>query len=128
MPSALDSILSSLPAVAQAAASGGDVSSVFTALGRSQVGRVEVRSQFSAPVVVNDPLAPSDGPPQEPNWLMRLLKPEVRVYGQDGSLVIAVAPAGEPTENYLPWLIGGTVVLVVGAWVAGAFVLRRVLK
>lgn len=127
MPSALDSILKSLPAVAQAAA-GSDVSSVFTALGRSQVGRVEVRSQFSAPVVVNDPLAPAEGPPQEPNWLMRLLKPEVRVYGQDGQLVIAVAPAGEPTENYLPWLIGGTVVLVVGAWVAGAFVLRRVLK
>lgn len=128
MPSALDSILNSLPAVAQAAASGGDVSSVFTALGRSQVGRVEVRSQFSAPVVVNDPLAPDTGPPQQPNWLMRLLKPEVRVYGQDGSLVIAVAPAGEPTENYLPWLIGGTVVLVVGAWVAGAFLIRRVLK
>ena len=125
MASAIESVFSALPG---ALASGGDVAGVFTALGRSQIGRVEVRSQFSPPVVVDDPLAPSSGPPQPPPWYLRLLKPEIRVYAPDGSLTMAVAPAGPPTENYVPYLVGGTLIFVLGAWVAGSLLLRRVLK
>lgn len=127
MAGLFESVLNALPAAAEAAA-GGDVASVFTALGRSQVGRVEVRSQFTPPVVVNDPLAPQSGPPQPPPWYMRLVKPEVRIYAPDGTLTMAVAPAGEPTENYLPYAIAGGAALAVGAWVIGALLLRRISK
>ena len=124
MASALDMLVSALPAAATAVA-GGDVASALSALGREQVGRVELRSQFTPPVVVNDPLAPSSGPPA---WWMRLLKPEARVYDPQGNLVVAVAPAGEPTENYfIPSLVVGGL-LVLGAWVAGSYVLRRIGK
>lgn len=114
-----------LPGVADAATSGGGAAAVLSALGREAVGRVELRSQVSPPVVVNDPLAPSNEPP---NFLLRFLKPEARVYDQQGKLIVAVAPAGEPTENYLPYFLVGGGLLVIGAWVAGAFVVRRIFK
>lgn len=113
-----------LPDVARAAA-GGDALAALNALGRSSIGRVEVRSQVSPAVVVDDPLAPSTAPP---NPLLRLLKPEVRVYDPDGKLLVAVAPYGEPTENYLPYLLVGAGLLALGAWVAGAMILRRIGK
>lgn len=127
MAGLLDSVIGALPGAASAVASG-DAAGVLTALGRSQIGRVEVRSQFSPTQVIEDPLAPQSGPPQEPNWVMRLLKPDIRVYDPRGNLVVAIAPAGEPTENYLPWLIGGTVVVVLGAWVAGSLVVNKIAR
>lgn len=124
MPSALDILMRGLPEAANAVASG-DAVAALTALGRGSIGRVEIRSQFTPPTVVNDPLAPGQAG-QEPSLLMRLLKPEARVYDPEGNLLVAVAPAGEPTENYLPYLVVGATVIVVGSWVLGSWLISRV--
>lgn len=126
MSSALDILMRGIPEAASAVASG-DAVAALTALGRGSIGRVEIRSQFTPPTVVNDPLAPGAQDAQ-PSLLMRLLKPEARVYDPEGNLLVAVAPAGEPTENYLPYLVVGATVLVVGSWVVGSWLISRIGK
>ena len=127
----LDDVLGSpalrrgLPAAVNAAAGGAAWGEVAAALGREAVGRVEVRSQVAPPVVV-DPFA--ETPPDAPvNPILALVKPEVRVYNPEGKLVLAVAPYGAPTENYLPYLVGAAAVGLVGAWIVGSYLMRRFL-
>lgn len=97
----------------------GDWSSASGALGRQFVGRIEIRSQISPPISF-DPFA--EAPPAAPaNPIMPFVRPQFIVYDPQGQVVMTAAPYGAPTANYLPWLIGGVVIFVVGAFtVAGA--------
>lgn len=123
MASPLDLLLGGLPGAVTAAASG-DPLAALQAFAQAGIGRVEVSSNVSPTVVVDDPLAPSSAPP---NPIMQLIRPEVRVYDPSGRLIVAVAPYGEPTDNYLPYLLVGGALLALGAWVGGAWLMRRFL-
>lgn len=113
-----------LSAAVNAAAGGQGWGSVASALGREAVGRIEVRSQVSPPVVVDPFGGPPDAPP---NPILAFVRPEVRVYDPTGRLVFAVAPYGEPADNYLPYLVGAATAAVVGAWILGSYLVRRLL-
>lgn len=101
----------------------GDWSAVASGLVAANVGAVTFRSQVS-PAVTVDPFAPAP-PEAAPNPILLLVKPEVVVHDRDGKVIAAVAPYGAPTENYVPRLVIGGVLLVVGlvtviAWLGAA--------
>ena len=114
---------SSARAAAQAfgAAKEGEWAEAVQALGRGTVRSVTIRTQFSPPITF-DPFAevPPDAPP---NPILALLKPEVEIETAGGAIVMA--PYGPPTENYLPRLIVGVVVGIVGAIGLIATIARR---
>ena len=94
--------------------------SLAQAVGVAAIQSVTLRTQVSPPVTV-DPFA--EGPPASPapNPFLSFVKPMIEVQTAAGRMVIA--PYGEPTENYFPWLVAGAVVFFFGAvgligWVA----------
>lgn len=110
------------------AAAAGNWATVASSLAAQAVGRVEIVSQVSPPIVV-DPFAPAPPAPPGPNPLMSFVRPVVRVYDPEGGLLYEVAPYGRPSGNYFPWLVLAAVVAGFGftglvAWL-GAFIGRR---
>jgi hypothetical protein len=81
-------------AKAAGAAASGDWSAVGTAVGQQVVGSVEIRSQFSPPVVV-DPFAPTP-PDAKPNPILLLVRPEFIVRDPQGVETMRIAP---PTSH-----------------------------
>ena len=108
-------------AEAAVAVSSGDFSSAGAVLGRAGVQGVTFRTQISPPITVS-PFAetPTAGPP---NPLLSFLKPQVEVDTPGGRIV--VAPYGEPTANYFPWLAIGVVVFGMGVVALIGWIARR---
>ena len=103
------------------AAASGDWGAAAQALGQQAVKKVTVRTQFSPPIEV-DPFAST--PPGTPvNPILALVKPSVTIEGPGGSTTIS--PWGEPSANYLPWLVGGVVVVALGVVAVIAAIARR---
>lgn len=120
MPTSLDQLvrLTSGAATAATRANAGDWSGGASALGRGLVGRVEIRSQVAPPISF-DPFAPTP-PEAPPSPILSITKPQFIIFDPEGQVVMTAAPYGEPTANYLPWLVGGVVVFVVGAFTIAA--------
>ena len=113
----------SVQAAARAAGSAvdGDWAGAVQALGRGTVTSVTIRTQFSPPFTF-DPFAetPPDAPP---NPILALVKPEITIDTAGGALVMA--PYGEPTANYLPRLVAGVAIGVLGFVALVATIARR---
>ena len=87
------------------------------------VKRVTIRTQFS-PAFTLEPGYGGEGPDGEPLppsgfSFGALLRPSITVEGPLGD--VHYAPYGEPTENYLPYMLGGAaVVFAAGSLFCGA--------
>lgn len=88
------------------------------------ISRVEFDSQFS-PVITYTPGPSGEGAPSSGGLFaglnpLRLLKPRARIYLAVGGPPIVVAPGGEPTGNFLPFLLAALSAGVAGvAWWKG---------
>lgn len=101
------------------------------ALARQAVRRIEVSSQISPTIAIDDPFGPRDpgGPRTDEgggglvDFAMKLVKPKLVVTTAAGPKTIA--PWGEPTGSYLPLLLGGALLLGVGLVGTVGFIARR---
>jgi len=102
-----------------------DLTKFTGALASTAIKKVTIRSQFSGEQEVQ-PFAPNDQPPPPPGGfsIMSLIKPEIQLDTAMGPYIIA--PYGHPTENYLPYLIGGAALLGFGIVATIAFIARRI--
>lgn len=94
------------------------------AVARALVRGVKFRSQIS-PEVTYDPWGPTPPPTQRGIGvqIMRVIRPEVTVETPAGP--VTVAPYGPPTRNYLPLVVAGVVVGVVGVVTVIGWIARR---
>lgn len=113
MPDATDLFRSLLKPDTIAQAVSGNWASVAGTLAAANIGSVTFRSQVSPDVTV-DPFAPAP-PDTAPNPFMLFVKPEITVRDRQGQIIASVAPYGAPTENYVPRLVIGGIVMAVGA-------------
>lgn len=120
MASFLDTLVQSA-----AGGAGPNTGSALQALASNAVGTIVIRSQVSPDVVVN-PFAPSPPPDPSPNPLMMFVRPEVSILAPNGQALVTYAPYGAPSANYVPFLIAGALVFVVGLFGVVAFIARRV--
>ena len=121
MPGASD-YLHPLAAGAAEAIASRDWTAATSAIGRSAVRSITIRTQVSPPFTV-DPFAPTQ-PDAPTNPLLSWLKPEVTIETASGALVMA--PYGTPTRNHLPGLLGGIVLLGIGAVIGIGYAARRI--
>lgn len=86
-------------------------------LAQQSVRRVTIRSQFLPPIVLEPRFTVGpDGEPQpatpSPFSFGALVRPSIDVEGAFGTA--HYAPYGEPSDNYLPYMVGAGALLVAG--------------